>query len=127
MPLPGELGLARLEDGNGPSEVSRSMDAGDGALAEATSPMDEEVEPRASSLVESLRAFGYSPAAALADLVDNSITARASNVWIRFFWAGRDSFITVLDDGAGMREPILREAMRPGTTSPLDDRDRSDL
>jgi len=85
------------------------------------------VPPRASSLVESLRAFGYSPAAALADLIDNSITARASNCWIRFFWAGRDSFITVLDDGAGMTEGVLREAMRPGTTSPLEERDRADL
>jgi hypothetical protein len=87
----------------------------------------ESVPPHASSLVESLRAFGYSPAAALADLIDNSITARANNVWIRFFWAGLDSFITVLDDGAGMTEEILREAMRPGTTSPLEERDRADL
>src|SRR5690348_4387077 len=51
----------------------------------------EEVEPLASSLVESLRAFGYSPQAAIADLVDNSITAGSRNVWIDLHWDGADS------------------------------------
>jgi len=83
------------------------------------SPRYERADPRAASLAESLRAFGYSPHAALADLVDNSITAGAQNVWITFNWAGADSFVTVLDDGSGMTESVLREAMRPGTIGPL--------
>jgi hypothetical protein len=33
------------------------------------------VEPRASALIESLRAFGYNLRSAVADLIDNSITA----------------------------------------------------
>jgi hypothetical protein len=94
-----------------------------GEEEDAASPakvVDEEVEPRASSLVESLRAFGYSPEAALADLIDNSITAEASNVWLEFLWNGSESHVVILDDGRGMTEAELREAMRPGTMSPLD-------
>lgn len=95
--------------------------------AESASSAYEEVEPLASSLVESLRAFGYSPQAAIADLVDNSITAGSKNVWIDLHWDGADSFLTVLDDGEGMSESVLREAMRPGSTSPLETRRRGDL
>ena len=63
----------------------------------------------------------------MADLVDNSITAKSSNVWLKFHWNGADSYVTVLDDGAGMTENVLREAMRPGTFSPLDPRQHGDL
>ena len=37
--------------------------------------------PRASSMLEALRAVGYSVQTALADSIDNSITAGARNVW----------------------------------------------
>jgi hypothetical protein len=94
---------------------------------EADSNAYEEVEPLASSLVESLRAFGYSPQAALADLVDNSITAGSKNVWVNLHWDGAGSYVTILDDGEGMTEPVLREAMRPGSTSPLEARRKGDL
>jgi hypothetical protein len=87
----------------------------------------EMVPPRASSLVESLRAFGYTPEAALADLIDNSITAKARNIDIKFVWDGADSFITVTDDGVGMTDEVLREAMRPGSMSPLQPRHPADL
>lgn len=97
------------------------------AAARRAAPKYERVDPRASSLIESLRAFGYSPQAAIADLVDNSVTAHAQNVWITFTWAGSDSHVTVLDDGDGMDEGALREAMRPGTLSPLVKRDLADL
>ena len=40
--------------------------------------------PRATSMLESLRGLGYSTAAALADIVDNSISAGASEVRINF-------------------------------------------
>lgn len=87
----------------------------------------EVVEPRAGALVESLRAFGYSPETAVADLVDNCISAGASKVAVDFHWAGNDSWIAVSDNGRGMTEDQLREAMRPGSANPLDDRDPADL
>jgi len=83
--------------------------------------------PQAASLVESLRAFGYELPTALADLVDNSITASAKNIWIDFHWAGGESAITVTDDGSGMTAEELVAAMRPGSQNPLKDRQPNDL
>lgn len=87
----------------------------------------DRVEPSAPALMESMRAFGYNVQTSLADLVDNSISARAHNVWITLFWNGPDSWISVRDDGEGMSEAGLIEAMRPGTRNPLAPRDKSDL
>jgi hypothetical protein len=74
-----------------------------------------EVIPSARRLIRSLRDLGYDMPAALSDLVDNSIAAAASNVWIDTFFDGDDSWVRVLDDGIGMTEKELREAMRFGT------------
>lgn len=87
----------------------------------------ENVEPRAAALVESLRAFGYDLGSAIADLVDNSISAGARNVWIDFFWDGAKSSVTITDDGRGMGESTLRNAMRLGSRHPGETRDAEDL
>jgi len=87
----------------------------------------EVVEPNAASMIESLRAFGYNLQTAIADLIDNSISAGAKNIWLNFFWNGPDSFFSLRDDGTGMSEAELKEAMRAGSRSPLEDRDPSDL
>ena len=83
--------------------------------------------PPASSMIESLRGVGYSLETAIADLIDNSISAHARNIWLTFWWEGRRSHISVLDDGDGMTEGQLSEAMRPGSMSPLEDRSVDDL
>lgn len=83
--------------------------------------------PPADAMVEALRGVGYSTATALADLIDNSITALARNVWILFRWEGSRSCISLLDDGQGMSESELFEAMRPGSSNPLATRSQSDL
>lgn len=93
----------------------------------STRPIFEIVEPRAASLVESLRAFGYDLGSAVADLVDNSISAGAHNVWIDFDWDGQESTIAVTDDGRGMSECTLRNAMRLGSKHPGEARDNRDL
>lgn len=74
-----------------------------------------EVLPSARRLIGSLRDLGYDISAALSDLVDNSITAAACNVWIDLHFDGEDSWVRVLDDGIGMTERELQEAMRFGT------------
>lgn len=84
-------------------------------------------DPDPAALVESLRAFGYTPEAAIADLVDNSITAKAKLVWIDFDWEGETSRIAIGDNGKGMTETALIQAMRPGSTSPRDKRAADDL
>src|SRR5690348_8781100 len=84
-------------------------------------------EPRAGALLESLRAFGYGFATAIADLIDNSITAGASRVEIHAHWAGGGSYVSICDDGAGMTEKTLIEAMRLGTQGPSASRAADDL
>lgn len=85
------------------------------------------VPPRASTMLESLRGLGYSLPSALADVIDNSITAGARHVQLQFSWAGPGSTITVLDDGVGMDDAALETAMRLGGKGPLDVRDSHDL
>ena len=83
--------------------------------------------PKASALIEALRGLGYTAAGALADLIDNSISAHAENVVILFFWDGPRSRIAILDDGDGMDDDQLERAMRLGERSPLDSRTTDDL
>lgn len=83
--------------------------------------------PRAGAMMEALRGLGYSTAAALADIVDNSVSAGASEVRIDFVWAGTASRVSVLDDGQGMNDADLEKAMRLGGKSPLDERAPDDL
>lgn len=83
--------------------------------------------PRADALIESLRNFGYSPQAAIADLIDNSITANSTNIWVDFIWGGSNSYAVIRDDGDGMSEVELVEAMRPGTNGPRAPRRSTDL
>lgn len=83
--------------------------------------------PKPCALVESLRSVGYSLPTAIADILDNSIAAHARNIWIDFHWAGPDSWVSILDDGDGMDEGALAEAMRPGSANPLDSRKTDDL
>ena len=85
------------------------------------------VAPRADVLMESLRATGYSLPDAVSDLIDNSIAAGARNVWLNFHWAGSESWASILDDGSGMSETELVDAMRIGSRSPREIREPSDL
>lgn len=83
--------------------------------------------PRASGTIEALRGLGYTTEAAIADLVDNSIAAGATEVCIDFHWLDGDSWITLLDDGRGMSDPELDAAMRLADVSPIATRSPSDL
>ena len=85
-----------------------------------------ELPPIAPVLRESLRAIGYSTPAAIADLVDNCITAKASSVTIRFT-GGKSAFVAIVDDGEGMAEPDLVAAMRFGSRDPREIRSKGDL
>ena len=88
---------------------------------------EREVPPRASVLIESLRDVGYSLQTAIADVIDNSLTAGAKRIDLLADTQADSATIGILDDGAGMTEADLLEAMRPGSRSPRDRRDESDL
>lgn len=83
--------------------------------------------PRADGTIEALRGLGYTTESALADLIDNCISAGAREVDISFRWMGRESWISVLDDGCGMTDPELETAMRLAETNPTRPRNTSDL
>ncbi len=87
----------------------------------------EELPPLAGSMIASMRAIGYDLSMAIADLIDNSIFAGANNIWIKYHWEGSDSWIYTLDDGQGMNEEELKNAMRLGSKSPVEERDPEDL
>lgn len=86
-----------------------------------------DVPPRASVLAESLRDLGYSLQAAVADVIDNSLAAGARRIELLAETHSEAPVIGIVDDGAGMTEPELLEAMRPGSRSPLEERAATDL
>lgn len=83
--------------------------------------------PHAPSLLESMRSIGYSLESALADLVDNSISANAKQIKIEYRPYEDNPYIAIVDDGLGMSKETLADAMRHGSTNPRDVRADNDL
>lgn len=75
----------------------------------------EEIVPSAARTVASLRDIGYDTPRAIADLVDNSVGADATEVDVTIEFDGAHSWIRVADNGSGMDAPTLQEAMRYGS------------
>jgi histidine kinase/DNA gyrase B/HSP90-like ATPase len=76
---------------------------------------EEKLPPNYAKLDTALRSIGYSFEVAVADLIDNSIDARARHVVIRFVLRKNAMLdLVIYDDGHGMDETTLREAMRFG-------------
>lgn len=71
--------------------------------------------PNAAKLMDSLRYLGYNNYSAVCDIVDNSFDAEAKNVWVNINQVGGEPIITVIDDGVGMDEPTLDQALRLGS------------
>lgn len=67
-------------------------------------------------MIESLRNVGYDCSTAIADLVDNSIVANASEIRIDIFpkQGSQPAAIVISDNGKGMDRDELHEAMRFG-------------
>src|SRR5947209_1369949 len=84
-------------------------------------------EPEASSMIETFRAIGYSIQSAVADIVDNSISAGAKNIRINFEWKGANTWLAIKDDGIGMDNDELIQAMKPGSRNPNEERSAKDL
>ena len=82
--------------------------------------------PYAPVLMESTRAIGYSIESAIADVIDNSIAAKATEISVRYSPFG-NPFIYILDNGIGMNDYEITEAMRYGSCSPSKARADTDL
>ena len=86
-----------------------------------------ELPPEACSVIESTRSLGYSFHDAVADIVDNSVSADADSIEIMCDYDCADPFLSILDDGCGMNDMELKTAMTYGSKNPLDERKECDL
>jgi len=87
-------------------------------------PRDEsrivENPPSAKRLMSSLRNLGYDSYRAMMDLVDNSIDAEAKVIEVEIRGSKDDLTISVSDNGCGMDEVTLKEALRLGSETTHD-------
>lgn len=88
--------------------------------------MEKLLEPRASSIIRSMRDIGYSLNTAVADIIDNSIAARATKIELRFI-GGDNPILIIADNGVGMSKDELYEAMRFAYIGPNEIRRKDDL
>jgi hypothetical protein len=77
--------------------------------------------------IQATRDSGYKGThSAVAELVDNSLQAKAKHVWIRIFDNHQDTShpvqVAIMDDGCGMDGRTLRQALRFGGSSRFNDR-----
>lgn len=82
--------------------------------------------PYAPLLIESMRSLGYSFDTAIADLIDNSVSAQAKSIDILLDPSDNPQLI-IFDDGNGMDANALEEALRFGSRGPTEKRNEFDL
>ncbi|MFB8736350.1 ATP-binding protein [Bacillus sp. SL00103] len=63
----------------------------------------------------------------MADLVDNSLDAKASTIKINFTYNDTNGMITINDNGFGMTEDMLQIAMSIGSKDPREHRRANEL
>ncbi len=87
----------------------------------------EIANPNPKSTINSYRSFGYNLSTAIADILDNSISAKSNTIELVSKWNGADSYLYVLDNGKGMNLEELIVAMTPGSKDPEEERNENDL
>lgn len=83
--------------------------------------------PVANYLMGSMRYMGYSFEDAIADVIDNSISASAKTIKVLFTKDPADLFVGILDDGFGMSDKELFHAMCYGSQASEKQRAENDL
>ena len=84
------------------------------------------VNPCVGNFIKSLRDIGYNFEIAVADVIDNSITANAKQIKI-YAKSNPEISFCIIDDGFGMTEEELMEAMRLAGKDPSKERKEYDL
>lgn len=77
----------------------------------------KENKPNAAKFINSLRSTGYDNYDAILDIVDNSLDAKATKIYISIKPTVDDFQLTIADNGIGMDEKTLDEAMRLGSNT----------
>lgn len=83
--------------------------------------------PEAGRLMGSMRSMGYTFESAMADIIDNSISAGSHEIHLLFPLEASSCYVAVLDDGRGMDKNELFQAMRYGSSACEDSRSEADL
>ena len=84
-------------------------------------------KPTADVLMTSMRSMGYSFESAIADVVDNSVSAEAKNIQLFFPIDPAECSVSICDDGWGMSKTELLDAMKYGSELKREGRSESDL
>ena len=90
-------------------------------------PGEKRNAPAANKLMNSMRSMGYSFNAAVADIIDNSISAHATRIDIKFPISPSDLYVAICDNGCGMNNIELEDAMKYGSDLKGDAREEDDL
>lgn len=88
---------------------------------------DHHLPPSAACLSASMRDLGYSLETAVADLIDNSISANATAIDIVCDLGNATPTLAIIDNGRGMNADEIIHAMRHGTANPKQERSPKDL
>lgn len=75
----------------------------------------------------SMRSMGYTFESAIADIIDNSISADCREIHLQFPKDALNCFVSILDDGSGMSQSELFAAMRYGSSASEEERTDTDL
>jgi hypothetical protein len=87
----------------------------------------EDANPNPEYLIKSIAEQGYSLETSLADLIDNSISAKADKIEILIKMDEEPFTLFIADNGNGMGEELLKANMQFPSKSPEDSRNPLDL
>lgn len=89
--------------------------------------LDEQADPNPEFLIKSIAEQGYSFESALADLMDNSVSANANKIEVMIKVDQEPFTLFIADNGNGMDDEMLRSSMQFPSNSPEEKRGPLDL
>lgn len=89
--------------------------------------ISEDASPNPEFLIKSIAEQGYSLETALADLMDNSISANATQIEVLVDFEAEPFRLFIADNGCGMTEDELSKNMQFPSSSPDTSRQNKDL
>lgn len=87
-----------------------------------------ECDPDVVNFSKSFKNIGYNHYSAILDLIDNSVSAESTEIWVEYLKNTKGKYdIVIADNGRGMNRSKLIEAMRIASSDPTLIRDGKDL
>jgi hypothetical protein len=84
-------------------------------------------QPSAAPVIQALRSIGYNAQTAIADIIDNSVDAKTDYIHIEFEYDMGNGYIRLEDNGIGMTDAELQQAMTIGSKDPREKRVKEEL